>query len=122
MSLRKVAEHFERDHRAKVNAPTIYRGVRYLSNLAAEWMSAQSALTGNRWHIDEIVVNVNGRNEYLWNALDGENLFRLVTRISHDRSLANTGAPLRKGKNAAEERSVDIVSGGMPAYPATIGR
>lgn len=122
MSLRKIVEHFEQVHHLKVNASTVYRWIRYFSNLAAEWMDAQSARTGDRWHIDETVINVNGRNEYLWNVLDGESRFLLATHISHDRSLANTRAPLRKAKNATEDRPVDILSDGMPAYPVAIGK
>ncbi len=62
MSLRKIADHFAQVHRLKLNASTVYRWVRYYSKLAAKWMDAQGARTGDRWHIDETVVNVNGKH------------------------------------------------------------
>lgn len=122
MSLRKIADHFAQVHRLKLNASTIYRWVRYYSKLAADWMDAQGARTGDRWHIDETVVNVNGRNEYLWNVLDGESRFLLATYISHDRSLANTRAPIRKAKAATTDRPDDVLTDGMNSYPVAIGK
>lgn len=109
MSLRKIADHFAQVHRLKLNASTVYRWVRYYSKLAAEWMDAQGARTGECWHIDETVINVNGRNEYLWNVLDGESRFLLATHISHDRSLANTRAPIRKAKSVTADRPTDVL-------------
>ncbi len=122
MSLRKIADHFAQVHRLKLNASTIYRWIRFYSKLAADWMDAQGARTGDRWHVDETVINVNGRNEYLWNVLDGESRFLLATHISHDRSLANTRAPIHKAKTVTQDRPVDFLSDGMQSYPVAIAK
>lgn len=122
MSLRKIADHFAQVHQLKLNASTVYRWVRYYSKLAAEWMDAQGARTGDRWHIDETVVNVNGRNEYLWNVLDGESRFLLATHISHDRSLENTRVPIHKAKAVTPDRPDDVLTDGMNSYPVAVGK
>lgn len=122
LSLRKITDHLSQVYSLKVSAMTVYRWVAHYSKLAAEWMNAQGARTGDRWHIDETVVNVNGDNTYLWNVLDSESRFLLATHISHNRSLENTRIPLRRAKQATPDRPFEVMSDGMQAYPVAIGR
>ncbi|MGD0249332.1 MAG: DDE-type integrase/transposase/recombinase [Thermoplasmata archaeon] len=122
MSVRKVREHLEQVERLRVSHMTVFRWIVHYSKLAAEWMDAQGARTSDRWHIDETVVNVNGKNEYLWNVLDHETRFLLATHVSEDRGLANTRAPIRKAKAVTPDRPVDVLTDGMQAYPAAVGK
>lgn len=122
MSVRKVREHLEQVERLHVSHMAVYRWIVHYAKLAAEWMDAQGARTSDRWHIDETVVNVNGKNEYLWNVLDHETRFLLATHVSEDRSLANTRAPIRKAKAATPDRPVDVLTDGMNSYPVAIGK
>lgn len=122
MSIRKVREYLEQVERLAVSHMTVYRWVVHYSRLAAEWMDAQGARTSDRWHIDETVVDVNGKNEYLWNVLDHETRFLLSTHISEDRSLANTRLPIQRAKRATPDRPTDVLSDGMNAYPLAIGK
>ncbi len=122
MSIRKVREYLEQVERLSVSHMTIYRWVVHYSKLASEWMDAQGARTSDRWHIDETVVNVNGKNEYLWNVLDHETRFLLATHVSDNRSLANTRVPLHKAKAVTPDRPVDVLSDGMNAYPLAVGK
>jgi transposase-like protein len=122
MSIRKVREYLEQVERLSVSHMTIYRWVVHYSKLASEWMDTQGARTSDRWHIDETVVNVNGKNEYLWNVLDHETRFLLATHVSDNRSLANTRTPLRRAKAVTPDRPVDVLSDGMNAYPLAVGK
>lgn len=120
MSVRKVREHLEQVEGLNVSHMTVYRWIVHYSRLAAKWMDAQGARTSDRWHVDETVVDVNGRNEYLWNVLDYGTRFLLATHISKDRSLVHTRAPLAKAKRATPDRPVDVLTDGMKSYPEAI--
>jgi putative transposase len=122
LSVRKVRDHFRQVYGLKISHVAIYRWVVHYGKLAAKWMDAQGARTSDRWHIDETVINIDGKNEYLWNVLDGESRFLLATHISHDRSLANTRIPIRKAKAVTPDRPVDVLSDGMVSYPEAIGK
>lgn len=121
LSFRKVADHFLQAHALDVSPMTVYRWVRHYSRLAAKWMDDQPARVGQRWHIDETVVNVNGQQRYLWNVMDGDTRFLLATHISRARGMDDTRAPLKKAKRATPDRPTEIRSDGMNAYPAAIG-
>ena len=62
LSVRKVAEHFQQVHNLDVSHMTVYRWIEQYSRLASEWMNNQQVHTGERWHIDETMVNVNGKH------------------------------------------------------------
>jgi putative transposase len=122
MSVRKVADHFAQVHNLRVSPTTVYSWLIRYSRIAAEWMDRQGAGVGERWHIDETVVSIDGKKHYVWNVLDAETRFLLATHVSRDRSMADTRAPLHKAKQVADENPVEIFSDGMGAYPRAIHR
>jgi putative transposase len=122
MSVRKVADHFAQVHSLKVSHVTIYRWVVHFSKLAAEWMDRQGARTGERWHVDETVVNVNGEVKYVWNVLDADTRFLLATHVSHGRDLDETRAPLKKAKAVTPDRPMEVYTDGMKSYPYAMRR
>ncbi|MGD0718966.1 MAG: DDE-type integrase/transposase/recombinase, partial [Thermoplasmata archaeon] len=104
----------------KVSAATIYNWIVHFSKVAAKWMDAQGASVGERWHVDETVVSVDGDRHYIWNVLDSETRFLLATHVSKDRSMADTRAPLHKAKRATADRPREIFTDGMSSYPEAI--
>jgi putative transposase len=122
MSVRKVAEHFAQVHSLKIGHVTIYNWVVHYSALAAQWMDRQGARTGERWHIDETVVNVNGEPRYLWNIMDADTRFLKATHVSRGRDLSDTRAPIRKAKAVTPDRPMEVFSDGMRSYPRAIGK
>jgi transposase-like protein len=120
MSLRQIVEHFSQVHALKLSHTTIYRWITHYSALAGQWLDSQDAIVGEKWHIDETVINVDGANRYLWNVMDSDTRMLLATHISRTRSLPETRAPLRKAKDATETIPTEIRSDGMQAYPKAI--
>ncbi|MCI4353420.1 MAG: IS6 family transposase [Thermoplasmata archaeon] len=122
LSLRKVADHFDQAHGLKLSPSTIYDWIRRYSALAAKWMNAMPARTGERWHIDETVINTDGTPQYLWNVMDADSRFLMATHVSHLRGLSDTRAILRKAKAATPDRPTEVYTDGMRSYPKAIGR
>jgi len=120
MSVRKVKEHFAQAQGLHVSHVTIYNWVAHFGKLAAAWMDRQGARTGERWHIDETVVSVNGDPKYVWNVLDADSRFLLATHVSKLRDLKQTRLPLCKAKAATPDRPMEVFSDGMLSYPRAI--
>jgi putative transposase len=122
LSVRKVAEHFQQVHGLDVSHMTVYRWLEHYGRLASEWMTKQPVHAGERWHIDETMVNVNGKQMFLWNVLDGETRFLLATHISKNRSLENTRIPMKKAKEQTPDRPKQVFTDGFPSYHKAVGR
>jgi len=120
MGVRKIAEHFAHVYGLTVSHVTVYNWVAHFGKLAAEWMDRQGARTGERWHIDETIIDVNGEARYLWNILDGDSRFLLATHVSEGRGLGDTRAPIRKAKAVTPDRPMEVFSDGMISYPRAI--
>jgi transposase-like protein len=121
-SLRQVAEHFAQAYNLPVSDTTVYRWVTHYSALAAEWMNKQGAKVGEKWHVDERVVNVDGENHYLWNVMDSETRFLLASTISKGRGIPEARAAFRRAKKATDVRPKELLSDGYPGYPCAIHR
>jgi putative transposase len=122
VSVRKVADHLDQVYSLKVSAATVYNWIAHYSRVAAEWMDAQSVKVGEKWHVDETVVSVDGNKRWVSNVLDAETHFLLATHVSKNRSKANTRAPLHKAKENAGSLPRVVFTDGMPAYPDAVKR
>jgi putative transposase len=120
MSVRKVAEHFAQVHDLKVSASTVYNWIAHFSRVAAKWMDAQGATVGERWHVDETMVSINGEKSWVWNVLDHDTRFLLATHVSRARNMADTRAPLHKAKRVADTKPTEVFTDGLPAYPRAV--
>jgi len=122
VSFRQVAEHLAQAYDLRVSAMTVMRWVKHYSALAAEWMDRQKARVGDHWNLDETMVNVNGEKERVWNLVDAQTRYLLVSNVSRTRTMAHTRATLYKAKEVTDVRPAEIRTDGMPAYPMTIKR
>jgi putative transposase len=122
VSFRQVADHFAQAYALRVSPMTVYRWVTHYSRVAAEWLDTQGAKVGDSWRVDETVVNIDGKNKYLWNVMDAETRFLLATHVSRARTMKDTRAPFRKAKKATAVIPTEIRSDGMTSYPFAIRR
>ncbi len=120
LSIRKVAEHLQQVYDLHVSHMTVYRWIEHYSKIASEWMDKQQTPTGDRWHIDETMVKVDGNYRYLWNVLDSESRYLLATHVSKDRSIKNTRKPIKKAKKTTLDRPMEVFTDGMPSYRVAI--
>src|SRR5436305_5915246 len=65
-----------------ISYETVRRWVRKFGSVIARWLRERRPRPSDRWHLDEIVVRIAGRQMYLWRAVDheGEILDVLVQR------------------------------------------
>jgi len=108
LSLRKITDHFDQVHCLKVSPSTIYDWVTRYSAMAARWMNALQARTGERWHVDETVIRADGDPQYLWNVLDADSRFLMATHVSRLRGITDTRILLRKAKAATPDRPMEV--------------
>lgn len=122
LSVRKIAEHFDQVYNLKVSHMTVYRWLIDYSKLASQWMDRQDTPTGERWHIDETVLDVDGEHQYLWNVLDSESRYLLATHVSKNRNMKNTRTPIKKAKRATSNRPKEVLTDGMNSYKHAVSK
>jgi transposase-like protein/DNA-directed RNA polymerase subunit RPC12/RpoP len=122
LSIRRVADHLAQVYGTSVAPSTVYDWIASYSRRAVAWMDRLSAQTGERWHVDETVISVNGRPRYLWNVIDADTRFLLATEVSRVRGVREVRRLMARAKEATPDRPMEVRSDGMPWYRTGIGR
>ena len=120
LSVRKVAEHFQQVYNLHISHMTVYRWIYDYGKLASKWMDKHQVSTGKRWHIDEIVLKVDGEFRYLWNVLDSESRYLLATHVSKHRGIKDARKPIKNAKKATPDRPLEVFTDGMISYPSAV--
>ncbi|MEP0390971.1 IS6 family transposase [Erythrobacter sp.] len=90
----------------------------FAAEIRRQWVSRMRGFRHWRWHVDEVLVKINGETRYLWRAVDheGEILESYVTK-KRDKTAA-----LRFWKKALKQhgKAEAIVTDGLKSYPVAM--
>lgn len=93
-------------------------GPMFASEIRQQWVNRMRGFRHWRWHVDEVVVKVNGERHYMWRAVDheGEVLESFVTK-KRDKAAALAFLKKALKRHGRVER---IVTDGLRSYPAAM--
>lgn len=123
LPLTKIQGQIKQIYLDTVETSTIYRWVVKYAKKANHVMDAYKAKTGNTWVIDETVIELNGKNAWFWDVIDGgKTKFLLASHISYARTIKDVEIILNKAMDNASRMPRFIVSDAMVAYPEGVER
>ncbi len=71
---------------------------------------------GDKWLGDELVAKVNGKRNYLWNILDFETRFHVVSFLAEGRSETEARNAIAEAFRRTQKEPKDFVSDGLASY------
>lgn len=117
ISLRKIADHIKQFYGVNVHHTTILRWIRKYIKLMKECVKDLIPHTTNKiWHVDEMMVNINGEYRWLWNLMDSDTRFLLAMQISKRREIEDARKVFQEAKEKAQAKPETIVTDGLRAY------
>lgn len=106
LSLRKISRTVSTYFKIDVNYATIYRWIARYVPLISEYVNSLAPnISGKLWHADEPFVRVKGGKGhgkvlewigYVWNIMDRETRFLIVSKLTTTRTVFDTVAALKK--------------------------
>lgn len=120
LSLRQVAEHLETSHGVEISHTTVHNWLKKYVDLVSQNVREIVKDTSERWHADETLVRVKGRNMVLWSLLDSETRFLLAMHISQGRGEEDAETLMRKGVEASKHKPDEVVTDGLSSYNQAI--
>jgi putative transposase len=99
LSLREV-EELMLERRIVVSYQTVHRWCAKFGSAYAGALRLRQPRPGNKWHLDEVFIKINGRLQYLWRAVD------------QDGSVLDILVQDRRDKAAASRLQTDRIGGG----------
>lgn len=106
LSLRKIARTLTSHFNIDLNYSTIYTWIQKYIPMISEYVNTLAPQLSKQWHADELFVKVRGGTHkslgygMVWNIMDRETRFLIVSKLTKDRSAIDTTA-------AFEEASVN---------------
>ncbi len=76
--------------------------------------------TSDKMHIDEQVLNIKGKNEWCWNALDSKSRFLLATQITKVRRVKDARAIIQKAKDKLSNKPDFLATDKGPFYTKAV--
>lgn len=120
LSLRQIADHIHSLHGFKVSYGAIYYWLKKYVDLVHRYVNGLPAQTSERWHADETVLKISGRDLLLWSLLDSETRFLIALHISRRKAADEAEALLKEGLEKSEKKPWEIITDGNPSYDKAI--
>ena len=120
ISLREIQQHLKSTFGCNVSYVTIYNWLKKYVQLVKRYTENLRFNTSDRWHADETLIRVGGRQMVLWNLLDSETKQWIAKHISETRGKEDAVILFKKGKNRSENPPKEIITDGLPSYPFAI--
>jgi putative transposase len=116
LSLRQISDHLESAYGIEVSYGTIYLWLKKYVELVRSYTSEFTGNFSERWHADETLLNVSGRDLVLWNLLDNETRFLIACHVSARKSEEEAENLIKKGLQKSNSPPWEVITDGNPAY------
>lgn len=117
VSSRKICDHLKQFYGLKVSHVTILNWTDKYIGILDNYVKKIEPDVGELWHADEMMVNIKGKWEWLWNVMDNETRFLLASVISRERKIEDARRVFQIAKqNAGKKRPKYLVTDGLHVY------
>lgn len=116
VSLRKIADHIKQLHNVEINHSTVYRWIEKYVGMISEYVSTLTPELSETWHHDEMKVKVDGEWLWLWNVMDRETRFQLVSEMTRLRRMDDAKRVFIKAKKVGGKKPKEFITDGLTLY------
>lgn len=121
LSLRKISNHLKQFYELNISHKSVYNWIEKYIGIMNEYVDSIQPSIGDVWHTDEMMVNVNGSWEYLWNVIDETTRYQLASVVSKERYTRDARMVFQKAKNNSGGRKPKyIITDGLQAYKRAV--
>jgi len=123
VSLRKISHHLKQFYNLNVCHKSVYNWIEKYCSIMSEYVNSIKPCVGDVWHTDEMMVNISGEWEYLWNVIDENTRFQLASVVSKERRGRDARNVFIKAKqNGGKRKPKYIVTDGLPSYKRAVNK
>jgi transposase-like protein len=123
VSLRKISHHLKEFYELNISYKSVYNWIEKYVGIMNEYMNTIQPEIGEVWHTDEMMINIGGSWEYLWNVMDEKTRFQLASVVSTERKVRDARMVFQKAKkNAGGRKPKFLVTDGLPAYREAVNK
>lgn len=123
LSLRKISHHLRQFYELNVSYKSVYNWIKKYIGIMNQYVETVTPDVGDVWHTDEMMINVHGSWEYLWNVMDEKTRFQLASVVSTERKTRDARMVFQRAKKVSGERTPKyMVTDGLQAYRHAVNK
>ena len=96
MSLKEIRRNFIQQHNDYISDVTVLNWVNRFTDLAVKEADKYKPDVGSIWVADETVLDIDGKNIWLWDIIDSETRFLITTHMSYTRTTKDAQTLMKK--------------------------
>jgi len=96
MSLKEIRRNFIQQHNDYISDATAFNWVKRFTELAVKEVAEYKPQVGSVWVADETVIDIDGKNVWLWDIIDIKTRFLIATHMSFTRTKSDAVALMKK--------------------------
>lgn len=120
MSLNDIRAFLKQEHGYYPSSSSVYEWIQKYSDRAVEYFKNFTPKVGNVWIADETVINLDGKDVWLWDIIDADTRFLLATKLSYTRTTADAKTLMGLAYNKAGKFPVVVLTDKQRSYPDAI--
>jgi transposase-like protein len=122
LSLRKTQRNLNQMLGVRVSQVTVLNWITKYSKLVAEFTKGLTPNLSGKWHEDETMLRVEGRDSWFWEMIDEETKFQVASHISGTRTFEDTVTIFRKGLEQSKTRPQAVFVDGSWVYRSAFNK
>jgi len=123
LSLRKISHHLKQFYELNISFKSIHNWIQKYIGIMNEYVDTIQPDIGSVWHTDEMMVNVHGTWNYLWNVMDESTRFQLASVVSNERKVRDARMVFKRAKQVSGGRTPKyMVTDGLHAYKKAVNK
>ena len=120
VSYRGIADTIRQLFGLEVTHVTIMNWVSCYMGRINDYVNTMKPQVGEVWHADEQLIKAKGKQEYVWNVLDGDTLFLLASNESPTRNYNDARETFQQAKAVAGKKAQLVVTDGAFNYQKAV--
>jgi putative transposase len=117
MSVNDIRRRIKQEKGYEPAQSSIYQWIDKFTNKAVKYYSQFKPEVGDIWIADETVINVDGKDVWLWDIIDEQTRFLLASKMSYTRTTENAKTLFELAKNRAGKNPKVILTDKLQVYP-----
>jgi len=123
VSLRKISHHLKEFYDLDISYKSVYNWIEKYVGIMNQYVNTIQPEIGETWHTDEMMVNIGGSWEYLWNVMDEKTRYQLASVVSTKRRVRDARMVFQKAKkNCGGRKPKYIITDGLHSYKGAINK
>ena len=117
MSINDIRRRIKQEKGYYPAQSTVYQWVDKFTDVAVRHYDRFKPNVGDVWVADETVLNIDGKDVWLWDVIDEDTRFLLASKLSYTRNISDAKTLFELAKRRAGKEPKVIITDKLKAYP-----